>query len=98
MDKKTIGIIALVLTIVCCALPGLVGLCSGSIFVVAGVVPGSEIDIFGSNDPNLAIMVGIATLCLSLIGIVLPVVVGFTTLREKKPVPVDLNEPLPEDL
>ena len=98
MDKKTIGIIALVVSILCCALPGLVGFCSGAVFVLVGTIPGSEIDIFGSSDPSAAIGVGVAALCVSLIGILLPIVVGFTMLREKKPKLVDMEEVLPEDI
>ena len=83
MDKRTIGIVALVITILFCGLPGLCGLCAGPIFLIAGVVPGSEIDIFGSNDPNAAIAYGIATLCISVLFVVIPIVVGFQTLRKK---------------
>lgn len=98
MDKKTLGIIALVVTILGCALPGLVGLCAGPTMILVGVIPGSEIDIFGSQDPSAAVLLGIATLCLSLLGILVPVAVGFFTLRKKKPPQVDLDETLPEDL
>ena len=98
MDKKTIGIIALALSIICCALPGLVSFCAGIIFVIAGSIPGADIDIFGSSDPSAAITVGIVAMCVSLIGILLPIVVGFTMLREKKSPPVDMDEALPEDM
>jgi hypothetical protein len=83
MEKKTIGIIALVVTILFCGLPGLCGLCAGPIFVVAGAVPGAEIDIFGSSDPSAAIAYGIGTLCISVLFVAIPVVVGFLTLRKK---------------
>ena len=83
MEKKTIGIIALVITILFCGLPGLCGLCAGPIFVIAGTIPGAEIDIFGSNDPTAAIAYGIGTICISVLFVVIPVVVGFLTLRKK---------------
>ena len=83
MEKKTIGIIALVVTILFCGLPGLCGLCAGPIFVLAGAVPGSDIDIFGSNDPGAAIAYGIGTICISALFVIIPVVVGFLTLRNK---------------
>jgi hypothetical protein len=96
MDKKTGSMIALVATILCCGLPGCFSLCFGSIFVIAGVVPGSNIDIGGSSDPTTAIGTGIAMLCVSLILIAIPLAVAFFTLR-KKPAPAaeNLGEPLP---
>ena len=54
MEKKTVGIVALVITILLCGLPGLCGLCAGPIFVLVGAIPGADIDIFGSNDPAAA--------------------------------------------
>lgn len=82
MDKKTQGIVATVAAVILCGCPGLVGLCSGAIFALAGVVPGSEIDVFGSSDPAAAITTGIVTLCVSIIFIAIPIVVGFLMLRE----------------
>ncbi len=89
MDKRTRGIIATVAAVILCGCPGLVGLCSGAIFALAGVIPGSEIDVFGSNDPAAAITTGIVTLCVSIIFIAIPIVVGFLMLREK---PLDAIE------
>ena len=91
MEKKTVGIIALVLTILCCGLPGLCGLCAGPIFVIAGAVPGANIDVFGSNEPSAAIAYGIGTICLSVLFVAIPVVVGFLTLRKKSDV-VEIEE------
>ncbi len=91
MEKKTIGIVIFVLTILCCGLPGLCGLCAGPLYVIAGAVPGSEIDIFGSNDPSAAIAYGIGTICLSVLFIAIPVVVGFLTLRKQSD-PLDENQ------
>jgi hypothetical protein len=52
-------------------------------FAIVGAIPGSDIDIGGSSDPAAAIGTGIAMLCVSLIFIAIPVVVGFVTLRDK---------------
>jgi hypothetical protein len=52
-------------------------------YVIVGAIPGSEIDIFGSNDPSAAIAYGIGTICLSVLFVAIPVVVGFLTLRKK---------------
>jgi hypothetical protein len=98
MDKKTGGMIAFVATILCCGLPGCFSLCMGSLFAFAGVVPGSNIDIGGSSDPQTAIVTGIAMICGAIIFIAIPVAVGFFTLRNKPapaPVAQGFNDPLP---
>lgn len=83
MDKKTLGIILTVVTGLVCGCPGLIGLCAGPIFVFAGLVPGSDIDIMGSSDPAAAITTGIITLVISIIFVAVPIVVGFMMLRNK---------------
>jgi hypothetical protein len=83
MDKRTTGIIATVATVLLCGFPGLVGLCFGAFFALVGMIPGSDIDIFGRNNPRSAIGFGIFLLCFSIIFIAIPVVVGVLTLRNK---------------
>lgn len=94
MDKKTTGIIATVATALLCGCPGLIGLCLGLASVAAAFVPGAQIDVFGSSDPASAATMGFVSLCLSLIFIAIPIVVGFVTLR-KKPEAAVSDEPLP---
>ena len=111
MDKKTTGLIATIATAILCGCPGLIGLCMGGMFAVVGTIPGSDIDIGGSSDPAAAIGTGIAILCVGVIFIAIPIVVGVVTLRKKpeeaavpavvdatpRPKPVEPvdNEPLP---
>ncbi len=111
MDKKTTGTIATIATAVLCGCPGLIGLCIGGTSLFASFVPGAEIDVFGSSDPGAATTMGITFLCLSVIFIAIPIVVGVVTLRKKpgdavvpavidvepspKPVEPVDNEPLP---
>ena len=83
MDKKTTGLIATIATAVLCGCPGLFGLCLGSTSLLASSVPSADIDVFGSNDPAAAITMGLVSLCLSVIFIAIPIVVGFVTLRKK---------------
>ncbi len=101
MDQKTKAIIATVAAVLLCGCPGLVGLCSGATFVMAGVVPNSEIDIFGSSDPGAAITTGIVTLCLSVLFVAVPIVVGVLMLRNKSSEDVVegefTEEPIPGD-
>jgi hypothetical protein len=87
MEKKTGGIIATVVTALCCGLPGCFSLCFGLISAAASVIPGADIDIGGSSDPTAALMTGIASVCGGIIFIAIPIAVGFFTLRKKR-VPV----------
>lgn len=95
MDKKTIGIIATVAAVLLCGCPGLGSLCYGLTTTVASFIPGAEIDIFGSNDPGSATTMGIVTLCVGIIFIAIPIVVGIVTLRKKPEAVSSVDEPLP---
>lgn len=102
MDKKTGSIIATVATALLCGCPGLFGLCFGLVFAVTSQIPGAEIDVFGSTDPQSALTTGLGTLCVSIIFIAIPIVVGVVTLRKKPEAevlppqpPVGPDEPMP---
>lgn len=86
MDKKTTGLIATIATALLCGCPGLIGLCMGAMFAFVGVIPGSDIDVMGSSDPTAAIGTGVAMLCLGVVFIAIPIVVGIVTLRNPQPV------------
>jgi hypothetical protein len=99
MDKRTTGLVATIATALLCGCPGLFGLCLGATSVLASFVPGAEIDVFGSNDPAAATTMGFVSLCLSVIFIAIPIVVGIVTLRKKPevvaPVVAPTTEPRP---
>ena len=100
MDKKQVGLIATVATALLCGCPGLFGLCMGTTSIFASFVPDADIDVFGSNDPAAATTMGFVFLCLSVIFIAIPIVVGVVTLRKKPeddaaPVVVEV-EPSPD--
>ena len=95
MDKRTTGIIATVVTALLCGCPGLFGLCWGAIAAFASFVPGANIDIGGSSDPQAALFTGIGALCGGLLFIAIPVAVGYFTLREKPETSPMSDEPLP---
>lgn len=99
MDKKTAGIIGLVVTIVFCGLPGLCALCAGPISILSGMLPGSDIDFFGSSDPGAAIGFGVATLCVGIIFVAIPFLVWYFALRNKPAAEeiIDFDEPMPSD-
>ncbi|MFH2103804.1 MAG: hypothetical protein ABIJ39_10670 [Chloroflexota bacterium] len=100
--KKTGAIIGTVVAALLCGCPGLAGICLGGLSAIGSFIPGAEINIFGSSDPNIALLWGIGVLCGGLIFIVIPIVVGILTLRKKRPAepkpegePPVSNEPLP---
>ncbi len=95
MDKKTVGIIATVATALMCGCPGLFGMCWGSIAAFASFVPGADIDIGGSSDPEAALFSGLGALCLGVIFLAIPIVVGVFTLRKRNEEIIDYNEPIP---
>jgi len=95
MDKKTGGIIATVATALLCGCPGLFGICWGLIAAVVSQVPDANIDIGGSSDPKTALMSGLGALCLGVIFVAIPIVVGFVTLRKKPEAAAYSNEPVP---
>ena len=95
MDKRTVGIIATVATALLCGCPGLFSLCWGAFAAVVSFIPGANIDIGGSSDPTTALVSGIGALCLGVIFVAIPVVVGFVTLRRKPEAAPISNEPLP---
>lgn len=98
MDRRTTGIIATIAAVLLCGFPGLISLCGGAIAAIVSYIPGATIDIFGSNDPRAALFTGLGMLCLGVLFIAIPFVVGFLTLRQRpemeEPEPVS-DEPIP---
>jgi hypothetical protein len=96
MNNKNTGLIATIATALLCGCPGLFGLCFGLVSILASVVPGANIDVFGSSDPAAATTMGVASFCLSVIFIAIPIAVGVVTLRKKPEAAAPtFNEPLP---
>ena len=84
MDTKTKGIVATIASVVLCGCPGLFVCFGGAISAVVSQTPNATIDIMGSSDPNMALAAGIGSVCGGLILILIPVAVGFFTLRNAK--------------
>jgi hypothetical protein len=101
MDQRTTGIITTVVTALLCGCSGLVCIFAGGITSLVSFAPDAQIDIFGRTDPQAAFGAGIGLLCLGIVFVFIPVLVGFLTLR-KKPRPaapvVAPEEPLPPAL
>jgi ABC-type branched-subunit amino acid transport system permease subunit len=98
MDKRTTGIVATVAAVVLCGCPGLFSLCWGALAAFVSFVPGANIDIGGSNDPRSALVSGIGALCVGVLFIAIPFVVGYFTLRRRGTEVIDVNEPVPPAL
>lgn len=82
MQNKNTGIIATIAAVVLCGCPGLF-LCIFGAVTATGKMPFST-ELNGvSNSGTLPSTYGFVMLCLSLIFILIPVVVGFITLRKK---------------
>ena len=83
MDKKTVGIVVTVAAIVLCGCPGLCSLFSGAMFAIISRIPGANIDMFGSSDPQSALMFGVGGVCLGIVFILIAVGAIFFVRRRK---------------
>jgi hypothetical protein len=101
MDQRTTGIVATIVTALLCGCSGLVCMFTGGITALVSFIPDAQIDILGSTDPQSAFGAGIGLLCLGIVFVLIPILVGFFTLR-KKPQAVSPvlppEEPLPPAL
>ncbi len=92
MDNKTKGIIATVATVLLCGCPGLF-ICIFGILIAVGAPVTTTLN-GQSSTQTFPPTYGFVMLCLSLIFIAIPIVVGFLTLRRKPAAPSN-NEPIP---
>ena len=83
MNNKNTGMIALIAAVLLCGCPGLLAFCWGSLTAVISFIPGADINIGGSSDPQAALFSGLGSLCLGILFIAIPVAVGVFTLRKK---------------
>lgn len=95
--NRTVGIILTVVTVFCCACPGF-GLCLAGVMGLAGVPFTTTVGDQSTTQPLEAPM-AIGLMCLSVILIIIPIAVGFFTLRNKPavaaPVQQNFNGPIP---
>ena len=93
MDSKTKGIVATVASVLLCGCPGLF-LCIFGAVSATGSMPYNT-DVNGvTTTGTVPPTVGYVLVCLSLIFIAIPIVVGFMTMRKKPEVSVG-NEQIP---
>jgi len=88
MDNKNLGIVAIIITVLLCGIPGLASLCLGALVAIGR-------PIFDDNRYDLPFILGL--LCMGVIFIAIPVVVGLLTLRNRDPKKPTFSpdEPLP---
>jgi hypothetical protein len=67
MDKKTVGIIVTVAAIVLCGCPGLCSLVFGAMFAIISRIPGADLDMMGSRDPQSALTFGLGGVCVGIV-------------------------------
>ena len=84
MNNKNTGMIATVAALLLCGCPGL-------FMCLFGALTASGNGTF--NDASLAPGVGVALICVALIFILIPVGVGFFTLRKKPEAAKDVTPP-----
>ena len=79
--SRTVAIVITVVTVLCCACPGF-GLCIAGIMGMAGVPFTTTIGNQTSTEP-ISTTVAVSLICASVILIIIPIAVGFFTLRKK---------------
>jgi hypothetical protein len=99
MNNKTGGIIATIIAVFLCGCPGLCLFLLGAV-AATGRLPYTSTFPYTSDFGNpysqhVPAYLGILGLCLALISIAIPVVVGIVTLRNKPEKPAASNEPVP---
>jgi hypothetical protein len=96
-DKKTVGIIASIATLLLCGCPGICLCLYGGMFSVFGGTYTS--DFLGTYDSGeLSPTTGYVLLCLGLLMVLIPIGIGgytFFSQRNSKASDQDLDEPVP---
>jgi UPF0716 family protein affecting phage T7 exclusion len=94
MDQKTLGIVATIAAVVLCGCPGLALLCTGALAAAGASMPDANVE-----DPQSALVGGLLMLCVAALMLVVPLLVGYFTLRARPKLAraeiIDYDEPLP---
>ena len=94
MEKKTLTTIIIITTLLC-GLPGLCGLCLGSLTILGGLLPDSGL---APEEVGLVIGIAIMIIGLSLTAIAIPVGIGMWNWWSRRPKSIPMDEILiPED-
>jgi len=95
VDKRTLGIILTIATVLLCGCPGLFA-CLGGAMTAAGLGAEYTTDFLGTTGTgDVPSGYGYAMLCAGLIGIAIPIIIGVVMLRKPKAVsPADIVPPV----
>ena len=100
MKNRTTAIILTIASVLLCGCPGIVA-CGFGIAIAAGMPVTTTVNGYSSTQ-SLPVAYGIGLLCVAIIFIIIPIVVGVLTLRKKKEAPAAApddvlppQEPLP---
>jgi len=93
--NRTVGIVLTVITAICCGCTALFSCIFGGM-IAAGVPINQTVNGVESVE-TYPQPIGFALLCVSLILIIIPIVIGFVTFRTKPAAPAvsNFNEPIP---
>ena len=83
MNNRSAGIITTSVAAILCGCPGLLSLCVGTVLAFASFIPGAQFDLPSGNDPRSAFAVGLSALCMGMILITIPIIVGVLSLRNR---------------
>jgi hypothetical protein len=84
MNKKTTAIVITIAALLLCGCPGLFSLFMGGMFALISFIPGANIDMMGSKDPNSALLFGIGGLVAGFLFLLIAVVVIIISWRRNK--------------
>jgi hypothetical protein len=84
MNRKTVAIIVTIAAMLLCGCPGLFGMCFGGMFAIISFIPGADIDMMGSSDPQSALTFGIVSLCIGLVTVLIAAAAIFFAWRRAK--------------
>lgn len=83
MDKRTSAIVVTAAAMLLCGCPGLFGLFLGGMFAIISFIPGANIDVLGSSDPQSALTFGIGGICAGLVFVLIATAAIFLAWRRK---------------
>lgn len=84
MNNKNIPIIIAVLSTLLCGCPGACSLLFGGMFAVISLVPGANLDVMGSSDPQTALMFGLANVCVGAVMVLIAAGAVFWAWRARQ--------------
>ncbi len=91
MDKRTTSILVTVAAVLLCGCPGLFSLLFGGLFAVISFIPGADIDMVGSRDPQSALTFGIGGLCFGIIFLLIAAAAIFFAWRRRSQTASPIN-------